>query len=197
MTTNAKNRARAAAVLLCAAGLAGVSACSGPSNADPTPSSTLPTYNPATQKAEAAKQKKADIANVKANYKKWIALQPNQRADLPPEAKKIATQYAIGEANETNRKLFAKGITTQGETRFVSMRVTSYERHPHWTIAMRICTASTLRFFKDGKDVTTDSRGNPIPKGKEVEADNVVTFKVHPDGHTWLVDTITPKGKSC
>lgn len=136
----------------------------------------------------------AAFANAKDNYTTWFGMQPNKRADLPQKAHQVATKKAINAANQGNKELFTKGVKVTGGSRIISMKNASYSPT---RVSLHTCVGSRGRLLKDGKDITIDKSGKPVPKGKEARIAFVVTFATPDGGTTWKVDTVKAQEKSC
>lgn len=192
-------RRRTALAALPALVLVLVASCStGHPPADPiTASSTsTPMPSPRTTAQDTATMRDSAYDNAKTSYVRWMAMQPNKRADLPQKVHQVATQRAIDDANKTNRVIFQNGITATGYVKVVSMKGVSYEMSPHAKVVLKGCVASTQRFRKDGRDVTVDPHGKPLPK-TETRDPVLVTFATADRGTTWKVDTEQQQDKSC
>lgn len=176
-----------------------VTACStGQPPADPTTASSTstPIPSPRATAEDTATMRDSAYENAKTSYVRWIAMQPNKRADLPQKVHQVATQKAIDVANRDNGILFSKGVTATGDTKVVTMDGVSYAPSPKWSVALETCLATTQRFVRDGKDISVDSHGNPLPKGVK-RVSGLVNFTSADRGRTWKVDAEHPQETPC
>lgn len=93
----------------------------------------------------------------------------------------------------------SQGITLKGSSKWVGSErgASNREAAGGWDLTMNVCSSSTVRGYKDGKDVSLGADGKPLPKGSRDVA-YLYSFTTPDKGKTWQVnDTQQVEGETC
>lgn len=179
------------AAALAAAALA-MSGCSGDSSAQeqtPTPSA-----DPST--SEATPTEEEVFAAAEASAKKVVPMSPGAR--IPKDAT-WATEAFRKDRDEAADEVEKQGLTFKGKTTWLGARpeASDPDASGGWQVTMHVCSESTTRIYKDGKDVSAGKDGKPLPKGKR-EVAYLYSFATPDEGKTWQVDSRQQEeGETC
>jgi len=112
-----------------------------------------------------------------------------------PVSGSFMTPDYIAKQNADRKALADAGFrVVNPETKTVSITPVEYTTRPSVVTTMRVCSTGDPRLIdKNGKDVTADDKGNPIPKGQKRSA--VLVQLTSPDGEkTWQVNSVQNDG---
>lgn len=181
------------ATTLAAAAALTLAGCSGDSAADGTDG---PSFTPSSSQSETTPTDEEVFAAAEASAKKDIALPPGAR--VPKDATWATDTFRSARAKAA-REVEKQGLTFKGATTWRGARPEASEPDAvgGWQVTMHVCTESTTRVYKDGKDVSAGKDGKPLPKGKRQVA-YLYSFATPDDGKTWQVDGAQQEeGETC
>lgn len=186
MTTTTRAIAALAGLAL-AAGLA--TGCSNGVAAEKTTSTTATVTAPTTPTPTPDPTQQA-YAGARIAIDQWMKIPSSG-----PISGHFMTKDYIERENADRKVLTDAGFKViDSGTRLISIKGVDHTITPQVITTMRVCTAGDPRMIdKDGKDVTTDDKGNPIPKGQRTRASLVQLTS--PDGEkTWQVNSVQSDG---
>lgn len=174
---------RSTQALACAAALLTLAACGGDADGEKTsasssaPTSSEPTYDDAYAFAQA--KKVADKVRHRPAGKSL------------PKGTSWATGSYIKAYNDQIASLKEQGITEKGSLKVNSMHegTSKPDAVGGWDLTVYQCSTSTVRYYKDGKDVTgtPGDPNTPLPKGPR-ENVHLLSYTTPDDGKTWQLD---------
>lgn len=110
-----------------------------------------------------------------------------------PKSTTWATASYIKAYNDQVASLKKQGVTEKGSVTIDSMHeeTSNPDAVGGWDLTMYECSTSTVRYYKDGKDVTgTPGDSNtPLPKGPQ-ENVHLMSYTTPDDGKTWQLDKV-------
>lgn len=102
-----------------------------------------------------------------------------------------ATPSYIKAYNDQLAALKKQGVTQKGTVKVDSVHegTSNPDAVGGWDLTMYQCSTSTVRLYKDGKDVTArpEDPTKPMPKGPQKNV-HLVSYTTPDDGKTWQVD---------
>lgn len=177
---------RSTQAAVCVAALVTLAACGGDADGEKTSTSTAtssassePTYDDEYAYAEARK--------VATQFRELPSRKPL------PEGTKWATAAYITAYNEQMASLKEQGITEKGSVEVNSMHeeTSDTDAPGGWDLTMYECSTSTVRAYKDGKDVTgtPGDPSTPLPKGPR-DTVHLLSYTSPDGGKTWQLDKV-------
>lgn len=110
-----------------------------------------------------------------------------------PESSDWATASFIKAYNDQVANLKKQGIAEKGSVRVHSMHeeTSNPDAVGGWDLTVYECSTSTIRAYKDGKDVTgtPGDPSTPLPKGPR-EAVHLLSYTTPDKGKTWQLDKV-------
>lgn len=110
-----------------------------------------------------------------------------------PESSEWATPSFIKAYNDQVTSLKEQGITEKGSVKVHSMHeeTSNPDAVGGWDLTVYECSTSTVRAYKDGKDVTgtPGDPSTPLPKGPR-SAVHLLSYTTPDDGKTWQLDKV-------
>lgn len=177
---------------LAAAALA-LAGCSGDSSANGTDGTS---FDPSASQSETTPTDEQVFAAAEASAKKDVAMPTG--TEVPEDATWATNTYRSDRAKAA-AEVKKQGLTFKGETTWRGARPEASDPDAigGWQVAMHVCSESTLRIYKGGKDVTAGKDGKPLPKGKRQVA-YLYSFTTPDEGKTWQVDSRQQEeGETC
>ncbi|SMC53036.1 hypothetical protein [Janibacter indicus] len=175
---------RSTQAMACAAALLTLAACGGDADGEKTSASSSSTSSEPTYDDDYAYAEAKKIAPM---MRKIAAGKP-----LPKDTEWATASY-IKAYNDQVASLKKKGITEKGSVTIDSMHqdASNPDAPGGWDMTMYECSTSTVRYYKDGKDVTgTPGDSNTrLPKGPH-ENVHLLSFTTSDDGKTWQLDEV-------
>lgn len=175
---------RSSMALACAAALLTLAACGGDADGEKTSASRSSTSSAPTYDDDHA------FAEAKQVDKKFRAHDANQ--PIPGDTT-WATDSFRQRYNAEVAEFKKVGAVKKGKVTVNSIHLEESDRGAAggWTLSTYVCSTSTMRFYQDGKDVSSmpGDPDTPLPKGPRdgVHLQNYVTAD---DGATWQLDNV-------
>lgn len=173
---------RSAQAMACAAALVTLAACGGDADGEKTSASSsstssAPTYDDAYAYTEAKK------------------IEPKQRAhDLNkplPEDTEWATPKFVQSFNKEMSTIKNAGAVQKGHIKATATYPAESDPDAPggWDLTMYQCSTSTVRLYKDGKDVsgTPGNPSTPLPMGPQMNV-HLKSYTTPDQGKTWQLD---------
>lgn len=172
-------------------------AATGSSTSAPATSSTTPATASTTPTAE--EQASADA---KTAYDAYTASFKQAAATFDPsKLDRTAATTELVKATTAELRRLAPGegesLSLRWTQSIKDMRPSRYVKGKE--VQLQICAVLDGRFFKNGKDVTVDRDGNPVPPNKDAKS-NQIQFVSTDGGKTWKMNSFvySPEiGSSC
>lgn len=173
-----RNRPAAAALLLATTALA--AGCNSSDEPTPPPDTTI-SAPPTAQYLETSEQ----------TVTKGAERDPND----PKTKEEAYSESLLKQTDPVEAQMKERGITVKGRDEVLWTEPGAYEKPDigDEQTTVDACVVRNSRFIdKDGNDITTDQKGNPLKKGTKTLIQYTLTTP--DDGKTWLIDSWTEKG---
>lgn len=168
--------------LACAAALLTLAACGGDADGEKTSASSSSTSSEPTYDDDYA------YAQAEKVQTKVRGIKPNEPI---PKGATWATRSYIKAYNEDVADQKNAGVVERGSVTVDAMHPldSNPEAPGGWDLTMYQCSTSTVRYFKDGEDVTArpEDPNKPMPSGPQKNV-HLLSFKTPDDGRTWQID---------